>query len=81
MKISLTILDGEAQIGLQPENGIEGNILELVSEGKTVTIRKGNILAHTNGGYVRPFNERPAREATLIVFETQQPGETDNADT
>lgn len=68
MKADLLLTAGGAQVILTPETEVDKMALVAVASMSVVAIKKGEIWGKTQGGYYRPFDERPNNESTLIVL-------------
>lgn len=74
MKLALQMTGELAQVSLTPEDDAEKAILALLhAKPRTVTIEQGQVLAECRGGYLRHFDERPNRQATVLVLREAPP--------
>lgn len=69
MKISLLLTEGGAQVTLTPEDKQEQAILGIIhGKSQNIELKQGPVVARTQGGYWRDFDERPNTLSTCIVL-------------
>jgi hypothetical protein len=69
MKISLLIVDDEAQVTLSPETKAEEAVLAFLhQEPLAIEIRRSGEFQKTQGGYFREFDHSPVKQSTMLVL-------------
>ena len=69
MKISLLIVDDEAQVTMSPETKAEEAVLAFLhQEPLAIEIRRAGEFQKTRGGYFREFDLSPQKQSTMLVL-------------
>jgi hypothetical protein len=76
MKVSLLIVDDEAQVTLTPDGKVEEAVLNFLHEQPiAIQVRRAGEFSKTQGGYFREFDRSPNRQSTMLVLTKAAPSQ------